>query len=343
MIAVTNRIICRFPRLAGCRRFRGFLRIACGSSCTAISLLVAFSAVGPTVRPIAAQESPGVIQIEVGVAPDSVLIGEPFRAVLRITGPADITIEYGDSVSGDSIFLVEPPRLSSTPNGQMAVYTLTAWRVGPPQKAVVPVRLRRDDGVEVTREVALRMPDVIGVLPDAGVPVGPRPLRGLHEPGPARAIRPLWFLLILLGALAAAAFAWYRLREEVAMESGLTMAPADWALHQLDGDVIRDAIAAGDLVAFHQRLAWILRTFVYHLDPALGPELTTTELLEKMRFAEPEWREIDELARILRVADAVKFARYVPEIDTVQDLLQAARAWVHSVAVSSDTEPSRAA
>jgi hypothetical protein len=69
----------------------------------------------------------------------------------------------------------------------------------------------------------------------------------------------------------------------------------------------------------------IVRGYVERLDPEWGPELTSTELMDKLKGRSPEGAV---LAAEIRNAEAVKFGRLRPHAEPTAEHLTVLRAWV---------------
>jgi hypothetical protein len=280
--------------------------------------------------------------VEVGVEPRRVTVGDRFDASLRIVPPAGYRVEYGEIAGTDEL---EPTgsvvTVATGGGGVAAFYPLVAWVAETPLSASVPVRLIAPDGSERIQQVALRLPEVLSVLPADAEVVEPMPAKGLYVP-PLLADTPWWWwLLLLLGAVAAALLAYRLLRRP---EPERLVAPADpreWALAQLTDAA--DLADAGDLVAAVARVSWVARRYLWHVRPELGPDLTTTELLGRLRSEVAGDHPFEPLLRLLPMADRVKFARHVPESAAVTAMLEDARSWVRSFPPAPIAESRRAA
>ncbi len=69
----------------------------------------------------------------------------------------------------------------------------------------------------------------------------------------------------------------------------------------------------------------IARGYVERLDPEWGPELTSTELMDRLKGRSPEGAV---LATEMRTAEAVKFGRLRPHAEPTAEHLTVLRAWL---------------
>ncbi|MEX2584669.1 MAG: hypothetical protein WD766_15475 [Gemmatimonadota bacterium] len=283
---------------------------------------------GLIASPSRAQVDAGLLRVEVGVDPAVVTVGEPFRSVLRVTAPSGVSVEYGSVQERDSVQAIATHTVGEDGAGvPVATYELVAWAAGDSIPVVVVVRLVEPDGQVRVQSVRLRTPSVRSVLPAGGAEVQPRPAKSLFVP-PLFGEWSYWWLLALLLAGIVAGIVGYRMlahrrREE---ETPVYIDPRVWAMAQLDA---LDSPEAGPLdpSAVVHRSTWIIRTYLYRVEPACSADLTTAEILA--RFGSASGGEAG-LARLLDRADRVKFAGTPIGRDAARELVDDARAWVSS-------------
>jgi hypothetical protein len=92
----------------------------------------------------------------------------------------------------------------------------------------------------------------------------------------------------------------------------------------------------GDMHGFYTMVGDALRGFAAALRPSWGPDLTTTELVERMTAEGVPPAEVAPLAAVLRTADLAKFGRYPVAQDTAIRDWDTARGWVRSFAGGKD-------
>ncbi len=275
--------------------------------------------------------APAVAQ-EVGatVAPDTVRVGDVFRAAVRVVLPPGYRAEFPDSLplAGD---VEQAGRRRETadelPDGGRritVVYPLSAWRPGPVALPAVSVRLAGPGG-ERTVEAALPELTVRSILPSEAAGVLPRGLKDVL--GASRTLWPL-VLALLVGIVAVGGVLYWRRRgREAPLPAVPPIPPRELALAALDRARELGLVEAGRYKAFYSLVTEALRAYLAALDDGWGAELTTTELLGRVeRVMLPEVRA--GLARLLRSADLVKFARRRPTPAEAIAAWEAARAWV---------------
>lgn len=272
------------------------------------------------------------VRVEVGADPLVVRVGEPFRTAVRIVVPDGQRVEIGAFLLNDSLGAAGDPEIGRDDTGAAtAVFPLVAWVAGAPLAAVLPVRVTADDGSSRVIEIALRLPEVTSVLPAPGdgAEVVPRPPRGMVPlAAPSSSAWPWLLLLMALAAIAALLAWWLRRRPVTAAVTTAAADPREWALAQLGPDGAGGLLASRDLPALATHVSRVLRGYVGRVRPALGEDLTTTEVVDGVG-ADRAAPEIGlELRGMLGLADRVKFARHRPSFEEAERLLAEARRWV---------------
>jgi hypothetical protein len=75
----------------------------------------------------------------------------------------------------------------------------------------------------------------------------------------------------------------------------------------------------------YEESSGIVRGYVERLDPGWGPELTSTELMDRLRGRSPEGAVLEPE---MRTAEAVKFGRLRPQAEPTATHLTVLRAWL---------------
>ena len=146
-----------------------------------------------------------------------------------------------------------------------------------------------------------------------------------------RGVSPIWFALgaVCIAALLAAAWAYYRMRRNAADMAPPPPPPWETALRRLDELELRRLPELGRFDAYYVDLSAILR---YYIEDRFGlhtPEQTTPQFLEDAsRSGVLRADQQVFLADFLRHCDRVKFARYVPEAQEMQDGMSRVRQFV---------------
>lgn len=242
-----------------------------------------------------------------GVAPDSVTVGDHFRVRVRIVAPAGATVEFPEFSLVEPVQSVDTLRLArDSTGGWIATYTLAAWRTSDSLVASFPVRVQAGPGEARDFRVPVRLPFVRSVLPADS---------SLHLPKPAKAVIPIavrgpvtpdWLMPAVLLAVALAGIVWLVLRRR-GPAIGTPADPREIALAALEA-IERERLPERGMVhEYHVRTSRVLRQYVDARGGG-GEELTTTELLGGLRRAGTDDARMEELSRLLRESDRVKFA-----------------------------------
>jgi len=268
------------------------------------------------------------------VQPDTVEVGDPFTFVVTIDVPADARVEWPAIADSAAVVSMRAPvriadqgrRLGS--RRERAVYTLSAWDVGP-----LPIGM--PDVVVRVGTSTMRVP-----LGDARVFVR-TVLPGdstRHTPKPARELFPRvlpwwqqwWPALLVLAALALLWWLWRRRRRGGAVR---TVAPpldpfarARHEFDRLDRLGLADAGEAGRAVAL---AVDVLRLYLSARLPAAARSLTATELVEAVGDDPRVPR--DRLLSLLVDVDGIKFAARLVSPARARELAGSARAIVEAI------------
>jgi hypothetical protein len=263
--------------------------------------------------------------IRVGVHPDTVTVGDRFRAAVFVPTPAgaNVQVELAPAPDGRWQALGEPRRTDSAGIARIVI-PMVAWVPGPGGSANGELRVEGRHASVSTIPIAIPLPYVRAVLPaDSTRPRGPRGV--VDVPGPA--FPWMWIAAALL--VVALLIAWVVIRRR-RRGPRVTKDARQHALAELDRVRASGLAEAGDLEGFYAGTSAVLREFMASADPALGTDLTSHEVMHRLRRngSRPEDRE--RLADVLADADLAKFARRPPTVDRALDDWGAARRWVES-------------
>ena len=270
--------------------------------------------------------------VSTGVSRDSIRVGDPVRVLIRVDGLA----ANAEVILPDSLPTSEDienagrvrTRRDTVPGGYAqvtAAYPLIAWRPGENPLPSIPMIVRTPAG-ESTRQITLPALNVISVLPPDTSNIEAKPVKDVW--GPDRVWWPWLLAAALLLMVAALLYWWYRKRRAARIELPVIpfIDPRERALQELQG--IRDLqlIEQAEFKRHYILLSEVLRTFAASLESDWSTDLTTEELVPRLKRSP----QAKPLTAILRSADTVKFARRVPTAAEARSDLDAAEAWVRS-------------
>ena len=266
-----------------------------------------------------------------GIAPDTVTVGDHFRVLLRVQAPVGAVVEFPDFNLVEPVEATDSVRVrSDSSGGWTATYPLVAWTVSDSLVATFPFRVRSADGGVQDRSVRLILPHVRSVLPADS---------SLHVPKPAKAVVPIvavgptpqgWLVPAALLLAVLSIILWLTLRNRPLM-GGRAVDPRAVALARLAEIEKAGLLDGGEIHAYYVRTSRVTREYLA-ATAGLGEDLTTTELLWSMPREETGPAGIDELERLLREADRVKFSGALPADGRARGATygEAVRRWIVS-------------
>lgn len=274
------------------------------------------------VAPVSAQK------IQTGISRDTIRVGDPFRAVVRIDLPAGTDVVLPDSLaSTEDVENAGTVRMRRDSTGNavsvLAAYPLTAWRAGLLPLPELNVTMKTAQG---ERASTIKLPDinVLSVLPADTTNIQAKPPKDVL--GANRVWWPWIVGLILAIALALALLWWYRKRRRArVVDAPMPMImPRDRALEELERIQKLGLIEQGDYKRYYTLITEVLRKYMGTAFPAWSTYLTTDELAQRTKEVE----EAKPAIAVLRQADMVKFARSTPNAPTATTDLDRTREWI---------------
>ncbi|MDB4952134.1 MAG: hypothetical protein JWM27_4783 [Gemmatimonadetes bacterium] len=278
------------------------------------------------------------------MAPDTVTVGQPYRAVARIIVPAGSRVEVAlvpaDSEAVEARGGVAVDTTAAARGQLTATVALAAWKTGAGTPVDAVLRVTSPAGA--TREVAFPFiaPFVRSVLPKDTTnlkPKGPKDVMDAVWRGERNvrlaALGGLLFALVLgVVYLLMRLFRGRRRRGEI----GDPRERAAAALADLGASGMAER---GDWRGFYCGVSDAMRELAAALSPEWGTDLTTAELVARMEDDDVPGADVADARAVLDRADVVKFARHQPSIETANADLATARAWVARVQppVTADT------
>lgn len=270
------------------------------------------------------------ISAAAGVAPDTVTVGDPFRAVVRLRVPAGARVDFPEFRMADPVEAVAPVEASGDSSGAWSgTYRLVAWSTGDSMTAAITLGVTGPDGERTSYRIRVPMPVVRSVLPADSA---------LHLPRPAKAVIPIatpdagrrgWLLPVLALAALLGLIAWGLLRRRGGM--ALPADPRDAALARLKEIDRAGHLERGEVVLYHVHVSRVLREYLA-IRGLGGEDRTSSEILTGARAAGMPKELLQGLERTMRQADRVKFSGSVAPDPAVArafggDVARWIRAW----------------
>jgi hypothetical protein len=310
----------------------------------ALALLACFAML-LAAGPLSAQGAPRdglMLPFDVVAVPETVAVGEPFRVQVSVWLPPGswMVLEPPDSTGRvqavDSARTLLPDSMASVFHAQL---TMVAWRAGPADSVGARVGVVDPDGGVHVSPVWLKVPAVRTVLEADSTRWKVREVKDVYGASYDWRLYALLALaaLIVLGSIYALVRRWRnRPRPPVP-----PLTARQKALATLERAGASGLIEAGDWRGFYTLVSGALRGYAESLDGRWSADLTTWELLDRMRGAGLPSDAVDPLVRLLETADLAKFARYTRTSGEARADLAEARRWVETFdrgAASSEAE-----
>lgn len=268
------------------------------------------------------------------VQPDTVEVGDPFTFVVTVAVPANARVEWPTlSDSSAVVAMREPVRVVDegtkvATRRERAIYTLSAWDVGPQS-------LNMPDAVVRYGSTSMRVPlgnarvFVRSVLPGDSTQHIPKPARDLF-PRVVPWWQQWWPALVVLAALGLLWWLWKRRRRVAAARTVVgALNPFARAIHEferLERLGLADAGEAGRYVAL---AVDVMRLYLATREPAATLSLTSGELREVLGN-DPRVPH-DRLQSLLADVDGIKFAARMVSPARARELAAGARAIVEHI------------
>jgi hypothetical protein len=281
--------------------------------------------------------------VQTGISRDTIRVGDPFRAVVRIALLPGSDVVLPDSLTptddienGGRVRL----RRDSTANGVIisAAYPLTAWRTGPLLLPEINATLKDAHG---ERPTTIKLPDinVLSVLPADTTNIQAKPTKDVL--GGNRLWWPLLLALAIAIAIAIAiAYWWRKKKQRHVVELALPVVmPRDRALEEIERIRKLALVEQKDFKRHYTLISEVLRQYMATTESGWSTDLTTEELRAKTK----DIAEVRPAIVVLRQADMVKFAKSIPDTATAHADLDRARDWIVSYPAPQIEAPADAA
>jgi hypothetical protein len=270
------------------------------------------------------------------VQPDTVTVGDRFRAAVFVRAPAGARVELVVPPARDGSYqAVDSVRSYADSTGlRRAVATMVLWMTDPPGSLRAETRVTLAGGAVRTIPVQLPLPFVRSVLPaDSAQPRPPKEI----IPNPRRDWTWAWIVADAVVALALLALWWMRRRRRPRVV--IPTDPRKHALAELDRLRAPGVIESHGVEAFSAGISRILREFAAAVDARLGTDLTSEEVIDLLRRTGAREEDVGSIAGALAHADLAKFARARPTPERALEDWEAARRWVQTFRASDEGVP----
>ncbi|MCB4755793.1 MAG: hypothetical protein LHV69_01945 [Elusimicrobia bacterium] len=265
------------------------------------------------------------VKLRLEVGPREITIGDPIglrATVVFSTDVAPAPLAVPNPLGEFELLDYAPTRPKPLPDGKLTLthqLVLTTFSTGTqtiPSLSLVFVNPEGTKAEAKTESVDINVKSVLEMMGDQG---GLRPLKGFFN---FRSYFWVWITLVilLLSGLGALLYWWCRQKKLLEQLQAGPPKPAEeiaWeALHALEDSSL---LSDGNIKEYYFQLSLILRQYLENRYLFSALERTTSELLAEFRRLKLTMDLTNELRDSLDNADLVKFAKYTPVEDDIEE------------------------
>jgi hypothetical protein len=278
---------------------------------------------------LAAAASADVVSVETTVGADSVTVGERFTVVYDVTYPDSLRMMPPPSLETEGVRVLSVEWRDAggsgmrTRQGTVTAITLDLGEASIPPLPFEFVTPAGDTVREHSRPVTVPVRYIAADTAD---------LRPLKDPWEAPRSLLAW-VAVSVAAVLAGAMAWWlwrRRRARPAVEAPKAALPSDYvALSELTRIERMELLERAEFKEYYTRVVDVLRRYLearFHVEAL---DRTTGEVLAQVRVLDIQSGSLEAL---LREADLVKFARYLPDVESGRAAMRIAREFVAATA-----------
>ena len=214
---------------------------------------------------------------------------------------------------------------------ERAEYLLTAYETGDrqiPAASVVFVTSSGDTNQVRSQEMTIRVESVLAQLGADPQHLGEADIKDIKPPSAIKGRGLGWLVwagAIGLVALAMGSYVWYKHRLELWRRRVTRIEKPVNELAEFDKIAIRDLLQKREYKTLHILLSEALRRYIERRWDIDAMERTTYEIVEMLRNHDVRSDHVAMVQDYLDDCDLVKFAKYVPPLETMQGMVERAK------------------
>lgn len=269
------------------------------------------------------------VSVNAGVNRNRAMIGDIVKFTIEVEYPADVEIiipNFKDGKIGDFEIKDQGSADNKEPFSNAAVarrwYNLAVYSVGKNQIPQIDIKIRKKGGkdwsVAKTRAIDIK---IDSILPKDKPPADIKDVKG-----PARyfEINRLIIAIIVLVLSIIAGGAAYLFRKK----TGPVKLPHETALEELEsarGGFLKNS----DFKEYYAAISDCVRRYIERTFKLKAPEMTTEEFLESLRESTVIPLDQKDLLKVfLSACDLVKFAKYTPARNEMEEVMASAKKFI---------------
>ena len=261
-----------------------------------------------------------------------VSVGDRMALTVRVEHDPAVSVVWPDSLDLGSVEVIDaelaPPASEGGRSTTSARFTLAAFELGDLEIPSFDIQVQMPDGSSSTLSTDRYLITVQSVGLDEGGDI--RAIRGpLGLPLSVIYVLPWILLLALLGVLGY--WLWVKRRRSEASPRRSVVIPRfphREAYEALDRLEASDLLERGEIKEYHILASEIIRTYVEGRFGVYALEMTTGEVVERLRSSDLTEDAVEAFGAFAGRCDLVKFAKLRPTPVASREILGAARAFV---------------
>lgn len=297
----------------------------------------------PAAKPVEQTAERGPVKVTVRLDKDRTSIAEPVELSIEAKAEPGVEVRlpnFGEPTQGLSIrdFRDQSPKRDAPDRVWKRTYRLESFVSGevelPPVKVEFTDSRKKDaattqSAIESSVQVEPLKLKVESLLSGQFDPQKFNDIKAAVALPRPRSLRILmWGGIAVAALLAAGAIVWY-LRRRSEMKRQVQMPPHQWAMMELERLVAEDLVSKGKVVEFYYRLNGLLRRYIELRFGLNAAEQTSEEFLRELRGdARLPVEYKPALQQFINACDPVKYARYQPQRDEIEQVFNAARDFI---------------
>lgn len=291
-----------------------------------------------------ARDNPIPFELKVFLSKDNVGIGEKIKYTIEVKTKKGVEVDFGEFDQEKSGFEIKDSGLKKSgffSNKKLKQwYVLDSFKTGRHEIGFQPIKYKRagqDDWQQIETDILdVTVYSALALAPDEN---DIRDIKGPISPGAN--LKKIILILLGLAAAAAGGFYLYRFKKKKDIESIHIPTADEIAYRALERLKAKEYPKAGLIKQYYAELSLIARHYLEGRFDLRAPEMTTEEFLHQLKSDNKLNSEQKSLLKdFLSHCDMVKFAKYGPTAQEIEESFQSAKRLIDQTRVDIFPSPS---